>query len=62
MYWHDYLALAFVAAAAVVVAARAYRVFFGQAKHGCGPACGSCSSNRPEPKQTSLLNIGPRPD
>jgi hypothetical protein len=61
MTWHDYLALALFAAAAAVVAARGYRVFFGRAKAGCGSSCGSCSSNQAEPKPGSLLSIGPPP-
>jgi len=59
MTWHDYLAIALFAAATAVVAARAYRAFFGRVKPGCGSGCGSCSSNQDEPKRGSLLSIGP---
>ena len=44
MAWHDYLALAFCAAAAAFVAARAYRALFSSGKFGCGSGCGSCGS------------------
>jgi len=60
MTWHDYLALALFAAAAAVVAARAYRAFFGHSRPGCGSGCGSCSSNQAETK-AGLLSIGPPP-
>ncbi|HZN34178.1 MAG TPA: FeoB-associated Cys-rich membrane protein [Pirellulaceae bacterium] len=62
MHWTDYLALGLFAVAAIVVAARAYRAFFGRSKAGCGSGCGSCSSNSAEPKRGSLLTIGSPPD
>lgn len=61
MSWHDYLAIALFAAAAAVVAARAYRAFFSHSKPGCGSGCGSCISNQAEPAPASLLSIGPPP-
>jgi hypothetical protein len=61
MHWHDYIAIALFAAAAAVVAARAYCAFFGQSQPGCGSGCGSCSSNQAETKPGSLLTIGPPP-
>ena len=61
MVWHDYLALALFAAAAAVVATRAYRAFFGRAKPGCGSGCNSCSGNPTDPQPASLLTIGPPP-
>jgi hypothetical protein len=61
MPWHDYLAIGLVAAAAAVVAARAYRAFFGRGEPGCGSACGTCNSNRSEPKRAGLLTIGQPP-
>jgi hypothetical protein len=60
MNWQDYLALALFAAATAVVAWRAYRALFGQAKAGCASGCGSCSSDEPATmKKATLLSIGP---
>jgi hypothetical protein len=61
MQWHDYLAIGLFAAAAVVIAVRAYRTFFQPAKSGCASGCGTCSSKQNEPKPGSLLSIGPPP-
>jgi hypothetical protein len=61
MSWQDYLALAFFAAAAVVIAARAYRALFGRAKAGCGSGCGSCGSDQTGKQPTTLLTIGKPP-
>ena len=58
MNWHDYLAIALVVAAAAIVAGRACRALFGQAKAGCGSGCGSCGSNRSDTKPARLLTIG----
>ena len=62
MHWTDYLALGLFAAAAIVVAVRAYRAFFGRSKASCGSGCGTCSSNLGEPKRGSLLTIGSPPE
>lgn len=63
MTWHDYLALALFAAAAIIVASRAYRVLFGRAKPGCTTGCSSCSSNSAAaPKPGSLISIGLPPE
>jgi len=62
MQWHDYLALALFAAAAVIVALRAYRAIHGAAKAGCGSGCGTCSSNGKSVRRADqLLTIGGLP-
>jgi len=63
MQWHDYLALALFAAAAVIVARRAYRAIYGAAKPACGSGCGTCNSNRASvPRADQLLAIGGPPN
>jgi len=61
MHWHDYLALAIVAVAAVAVVLRGYRSLFGRGKPGCGAGCGSCSAAGQQQPAT-LLSIGPPRD
>jgi hypothetical protein len=61
MNWQDYLALTLCAAAAAVIAWRAYRALRGEASPGCGSGCGTCSSNKIPAQQGNLLSIGPPP-
>jgi len=62
MQWHDYLALTLFAAAAVIVARRAYRAIYGAVKAGCGSGCGTCSSNGASATRADqLLTIGGPP-
>jgi hypothetical protein len=62
MPWHDYLALALVAAAVVLVLLRAYRFFMAKPTSGCGSGCGSCPSTSPSASRSApLLSIGDRP-
>lgn len=57
MAWHDYLSLALVAAAALVVGLRAYLALFGRPQTGCGTGCASCPNSVAKPD--ALLSIGP---
>ena len=59
MSWHDYLALALFTVSAAVVAARAYRSFFVDAKTGCGGGCGSCGSTASAATSEKLISIEP---
>jgi hypothetical protein len=60
--WQDFLAMGFVAAAAVVVAVRAWKAMAGRGKTGCGSGCGTCGNDRAKVKGGELLEIGAKGD
>ena len=59
MSWHDYLALILFAAAAVVVAIRAYRALSAHPKPGCSTSCVSCGSATSAATSRKLVGIEP---
>jgi hypothetical protein len=61
MSWHDYVALALIAAAGAAVFYRTYRALLAKPSAGCGSGCGSCGNSAATAKPGSLVSIGSAP-